>query len=263
MAALFSNKQQLMPAYRVRLYMIPSGAEPVLTGATDGNGQPVLAPFTQPLPDGYVLPGASLELQPDDSMMTEPTQARVLYISALPLTEDRANPPAEQLAALMPAVIDEEDSRAALQIAPVHDGIYTAVVPAVQDASSSPENAGKDGTESEEAEDSPETGEHVYEYAFSRGNAENRMYYVFDTDDMIVRRFLTNDNRMMVGTFTGNAESGFLISWTQDWKETFRVTDHQKAVLIDKNGAEWEYKAASVDDAEAVLSQDGYHDIAL
>ena len=58
-------------------------------------------------------------------------------------------------------------------------------------------------------------------------------------------------------------ETGFEITWKENWKETFKVLDERKAMLIDKDGAEWEYRKVSVEDAESVLNQPGYHDITL
>ena len=192
---------------------------------------------------------------------------------------------------LTPAVFDEEDDPIKVQIDPILDGMYATIVPPDWDATpylydtEAAEPAGEAGDDEVEVEpddevevepddeefeedtgdggDAAEAGDHVYEYAFIRGNMEYQMYYVFDTDDMVVRRFVTNDTGVMVGSFTGDAGTGFDITWKENWKEQFKVIDERKAVLIDKDGAEWEYRKVSVEDAESVLNQPGYHDIKL
>ena len=184
---------------------------------------------------------------------------------------------------LTPAAFDEEDDPIKVQIAPIENGMYATIVPPDWDPSpylpndeeaEPTDEAGDDEVEVESDEDEfeDETGDsgdaaeaddHVYEYAFIRGNMEYQMYYVFDTDDMVVRRFVTNDTGVMVGSFTGDAETGFEITWKENWKEKFKVLDERKAVLIDKDGAEWEYRKVDVEDAESVLNQPGYHDIKL
>lgn len=108
-----------------------------------------------------------------------------------------------------------------------------------------------------------ETEDSVYEYAFVRGNSEYQMYYVFDTDDMVVRYFLTNDYGVMAGTFTGDVDAGFSIHWMEGWDETFVVVDDVNAVLIDNDGFESEWQAVPVEEAEAILNQDGYFDMEL
>ena len=103
----------------------------------------------------------------------------------------------------------------------------------------------------------------VYEYAFERGNSEYQMYYVFDTDDMIVRYFSTNDNGVMVGTFSGDADTGFSIHWMEGWDETFQILSETKAVLIDYSGFDYDYTPVPVEDAVAILNQGNYYDMEL
>ena len=111
-------------------------------------------------------------------------------------------------------------------------------------------------------EDEPITGS-IYEYAFKRGNKEYQMYYIFDTDDLIVRYFSTNDYGVMVGSFEGNINTGFSIHWMEGWDESFKVVNDKKGILIDNDGFESEWKAAPVDEALAILNQNGYHDMEL
>lgn len=89
------------------------------------------------------------------------------------------------------------------------------------------------------------------------------MYYIFDTDDMIVRYFSTNDYGVMVGSFAGNINTGFSIHWMEGWDESFKVVNDKKGILIDNDGFESEWKAAPVDEALAILNQNGYHDMEL
>ena len=106
----------------------------------------------------------------------------------------------------------------------------------------------------------PET---IYEYAFVLDNGEYQIYYVFDTDEMIVRNFYSNDTGVMVGTFTGDESEGFSIHWIEGWDESFQISDNDKAMLIDSSGFEWEYTIVPVEEAEAVLNQEGYKDMKL
>ena len=47
----------------------------------------------------------------------------------------------------------------------------------------------------------------------------------------------------------------------EGWDETFVVVDDVNAVLIDNDGFESEWQAVPVEEAEAILNQDGYFDI--
>ena len=219
--------------------------------------------------------------------MAEPTE--------MENAEEATEPALEGEFTLTPAVFDEADDPIKVLIAPVADGTYVTVVPADWDATpyldgtADAEEAGDDEIEFEdesedevedegevedEVEDEPETefeeepeaeeepeDDHVYEYAFIRGTMEYQMYYVFDMDEMVARRFVTNDTAVTVGSFTGDAETGFNITWTENWKETMKVIDERKAVLIDRDGQEWDYRAVSVEAAEDQLNQPGYHDV--
>ena len=103
----------------------------------------------------------------------------------------------------------------------------------------------------------------IYEYAFERGNPEYQMYYVFDIDDLIVRYFLTSEIGVMAGTFTGDKDSGFLIHWMEGWEETFQILDSTRGVLTDNDGFTTDWKAVPVEEAVAILNQEGYHDMEL
>ena len=103
----------------------------------------------------------------------------------------------------------------------------------------------------------------TYEYAFVRGNSEYQIYYLFDTDEGVVRNLVTNDTGVMVGTFTGSASSGFHIHWMEGWEEQFLVHDNGSGTLIDNDGFTYDFTAASPAEAEAILGQPGFHDMEL
>ena len=77
--ALIGDNETLMPAYRVRLHIIPEDAQQSPTGETDENGEPVTVPVTETLPENYTLPGVALQLVPNDRYDLAPEEAQVLY----------------------------------------------------------------------------------------------------------------------------------------------------------------------------------------
>lgn len=94
-----------------------------------------------------------------------------------------------------------------------------------------------------------------YEKAFVRELNGYNLYYMFDTDDNKVIYFGTNDTYIDRGTYEGSFSSGVTIEWSHgEWKEKFIHTGGSKAVLVDGNGFEWEYKTCDVSDAQVVLS---------
>ena len=68
-----------------------------------------------------------------------------------------------------------------------------------------------------------------------------------------------------VGSIKGDLTSEITIQFDYDggWKETFKRKNgsQTEAILIDNDGFEWPFDQISVAEAEAILSQDGYHDV--
>ena len=77
--ALIGDNKLLMPAYRVRVRIIPEDAQQSPTGETDENGEPVTVPVTETLPENYTLPGVVLQLVPNDRYNLAPDEAQVLH----------------------------------------------------------------------------------------------------------------------------------------------------------------------------------------
>lgn len=105
----------------------------------------------------------------------------------------------------------------------------------------------------------------IYEYAFIKRGKEYSNYYVFDIDGKVVRYFTSNDMGVYVGSIKGDFTSEITIQFDYDggWKETFKRKNgsQTEAILIDNDGFEWPFDQISVAEAEAILSQDGYHDV--
>ena len=172
--ALIGDNVTLMPAYRVRLHIIPEDAQQSPTGETDENGEPVTVPVTETLPENYTLPGVALQLSPNDRYDLAPDEAQVLYAAielataeeSEALAEDAQAPlenaqaPAADEAALTdevdeadvgatmvannpalasaiemeqawltPAMFNEEVEPMKVEVEPVEDGLYVAIVP--------------------------------------------------------------------------------------------------------------------------------------
>ncbi len=221
--ALIGDNQTLMPAYRVRVHIIPEDAQQSPTGEVDENGEPVTVPVTETLPENYTLPGVVLQLVPNDRYDLAPDEAQVLYAAielataeetealeadaqALAgdleapagddgtLTEDFeapaedgetltadadgleadvgeamiANNPAlanaieKDQASLTPAMFDEAETPMKVDVEPVEDGLYVAIVPPDWDPTPylpKPENASEESFEEEEFSDDVGEGE--------------------------------------------------------------------------------------------------------
>ena len=221
--ALIGDNQTLMPAYRVRVHIIPEDAQQSPTGEVDENGEPVTVPVTETLPENYTLPGVVLQLVPNDRYDLAPDEAQVLYAAielataeetealeadaqALAgdleapagddgtLTEDFeapaedgatltadadgfeadvgetmiANNPAltnaieKDQASLTPAMFDEAETPMKVDVEPVEDGLYVAIVPPDWDPTPylpKPENASEESFEEEEFSDDVDEGE--------------------------------------------------------------------------------------------------------
>ena len=108
-----------------------------------------------------------------------------------------------------------------------------------------------------------ETVSSVYEYAFVKKGKEYSIYYVFDTDTHIVKNFSTDETSIWVGTFSGDFDSGLIeMAWEDGdlkWTEAFRISGGN-AVLIDNDGFTDPYSAVSVEEAERIMNQEGYHE---
>ena len=207
--ALIGDNQTLMPAYRVRVRIIPEDAQQSPTGETDENGEPVTVPVTETLPENYTLPGVVLQLVPNDRYDLAPDEAQVLYAAielataeetealeanaealaadaetlseeSETLTEDIeemeadvgetmvANNPnlakaiEQDEASLTPAMFNEEDDPMKVEVEPVEDGLYVAIVPPDWDPTPylpEPEDASEDASEEEEFSDDVDEGE--------------------------------------------------------------------------------------------------------
>lgn len=165
--ALIADYQTLLPAYRVRISVIPEGAEQQPTGENDAEGQPITIPVMEALPEGYTLPDVALKLVPNESFVTAPLEAQVLYATAELEAEDEsaeatetaavpADPIAEGEATLTPAEFDEEDDPIKAVVNPVIDGMYTVVAPIDWDPTPYLTDAGETT-----AEDDTEIGEEI------------------------------------------------------------------------------------------------------
>ena len=112
----------------------------------------------------------------------------------------------------------------------------------------------------------PHESPSIYECAYALTNNEYSVYYLFDFDQKIVRNFVTNDTGVLVGTFTGDFNSGLNIWYDYDegFGDTFKyktANNDSIVVLIDDMGFEIEFLKASVAEAEAIINQPGYHDM--
>lgn len=107
--------------------------------------------------------------------------------------------------------------------------------------------------------------ESVYEYAYKKVGPEYTLYYLIDTDEKIVRYFSTNDNGVLVGTYTGDLDEGIDILYSGgDMHEQIRfenASDDSSIILTDPSGFEWVYVKTEVSEAEEILNQDGYFDM--
>ena len=178
--ALIADNQKLTNPYRVRVHIIPEGAEQVPTGELDKEDQPITVPTTDDV---------ELKVSLNDSYMTTPEGVNVLYASpaaseAVPeetaetLEEDgeatefetaegettegaaaEGETPADQTltgplatgeATLTPAVLDDEDDPIKVVITPVTDGTYIAVAPPEWDASLYLEDVADDDFETDD-----------------------------------------------------------------------------------------------------------------
>ena len=207
--ALIGDNQTLMPAYRVRVHIIPEDAQQSPTGEVDENGEPVTVPVTETLPENYTLTGVVLQLVPNDRYDLAPDEAQVLYAAielataeetealeadaqvpaedfeapaedSATLTEDAdglevdvgetmiANNPAlanaieKDQASLTPAMFDESEDPMKVEVEPVEDGLYVAIVPPDWDPTPylpEPENASEESFEEEEFSDDVDEGE--------------------------------------------------------------------------------------------------------
>lgn len=105
----------------------------------------------------------------------------------------------------------------------------------------------------------------VYEFAYKKAGPEYTLYYLIDTDEKIVRYFSTNDNGVLVGTYTGDLDEGIDILYTGgDMHEQIQfenANDDSSVILTTPDGFEWTYLKTDVSEAEEILNQDGYHDI--
>lgn len=91
------------------------------------------------------------------------------------------------------------------------------------------------------------------------------IYYLFDLDTNTVHNLSTIDTGIMVGTFTGNMESGIDITWPYDggYSEKVKEINGGKAgvIVTDGNGSDWEYSLCDVSEIEKVESQPGYQEM--
>lgn len=105
----------------------------------------------------------------------------------------------------------------------------------------------------------------VYDFAYIKSNKEYAIYYLIDTDEKVVKNFLTNDMRVLVGTYTGDFDNGIDIRYfggDMHEKIKFQNADDDSAIILtDPNGFEWTFLKTSVSEAEKILNQDGYTEI--
>lgn len=107
----------------------------------------------------------------------------------------------------------------------------------------------------------------IYEIAYLRKAKDYSSYMLFDLDGLVVRYFTTNDNGVSVGTLTGDLSKGISIFYNYDggWIETMKHKNPSSdsiAILTGYDGFESEWTKANVAEAEAILTQPGYHDMA-
>lgn len=109
------------------------------------------------------------------------------------------------------------------------------------------------------AEDSKPTVEITseYEYAYVRVLSEYSCYYMFDKDESKVIYFVTSDTGVDEGTYSYDSDNGFTINWNlggDSWTEQMKNTGDGTAVMIDRNGFDWEYETCSVQTAQQILN---------
>lgn len=206
----------------------------------------------------FTTPEPTLEPTPEPTPEPEEVEAE-------PEAEPDVEQQAEEEETEAPA--DEEEPAAGVDEAlgaPVEAPTETPT----EEPTEEPEEAQPDETqEAAPVEEQPAaSGEATYEYAFVNEQDGYALYYVFDIDGGIVRNFSTSSPSVLVGTFAGDLNSGVTINYSGAFQETFKLKnagDPSVGVLIDGNGFETEYAEVDVSDAVAILSQDGYEDMAL
>ena len=121
--ALLESGDLLLPAYRVRVSVVPQGTEAVPTGLTDDDGEPILQRPSQPLPEGCYPEGLVMDLVPDESLITAPEGIQLVYASAVNAPTD------PDVTETTPAVFADHDGMLAAQVPLKADGLYAVLVP--------------------------------------------------------------------------------------------------------------------------------------
>lgn len=105
----------------------------------------------------------------------------------------------------------------------------------------------------------------IYEHAFARKFQEYTLYLLLDIDGEVFRSFATNDSGVMVGLLKGDLAAGITLFYDfgGKWQEVIerKPGSETMAILTDSDGFVWEYKSVPVDEAEAYLRTDRFHDM--
>lgn len=138
-SSIIENRELMAPAYRLRVRVVPVGAEVVPTGLADPSGAPVMQAVSQELPEGFYLANTTLVLQPGLELETAPEGAETLCLAiedAPQLDEVEAEPEAGAAEAepldeteLMPTVFVEQDGLMVAQIPVSGDALYAVSAP--------------------------------------------------------------------------------------------------------------------------------------
>jgi len=117
------DAELLVPGYRVRVSMIPVGAEQVPTGRTDEGGSPITQPTREPLPEGFYLQDVTLMMLPELTLARAPEGAQVVYVSIMEQPED------EDVVERVPAEFTDADGVMAVLVPVNSDGMYAVTEP--------------------------------------------------------------------------------------------------------------------------------------
>ncbi|SFL50269.1 Double zinc ribbon [Lachnospiraceae bacterium KH1T2] len=88
-------------------------------------------------------------------------------------------------------------------------------------------------------------------------------YYLFDLNNNIVKQFATNDKSVLVGDIIDITDTSYTINYNieENYRETFEFNPSGTRAILNLNGSQYEYEKTSVNEAEAVLNQPGYHEM--
>lgn len=100
--------------------------------------------------------------------------------------------------------------------------------------------------------------ESIYDIALKRSVTGYDLYFLFDEDTKHFWNFLSLDDGILEGTYTGDLESGMYLSYDEeDMHESIKRKKGSSTIVIviDPNGYDWEYKQISVSEAERIFNK--------